>query len=106
MDAWIVLGCHGHRWYGLSLCRGTSNQIADLSRLGPDHEEIMNHLDNHYKIFDKVIEDLNVIGNAINYLNKYRLIPDHLMKIIHSYIAMHKHCGLYMFVDPKTARTQ
>lgn len=104
MDAWIVLGCHGYRWYGMSMCKGTTNQIADLAKLGQENEEILSYLDAHCKLFDRVVDDLNVIGNVVNFLNRYGIIQDHLVKVIHGYISMHKHCGLYMFVDPKTAR--
>lgn len=102
MDVWIIIGCHGFRRYGFSMCRGTANQLADLSKLGQENEAILDYLDRHCKLFDRVVDDVNIINNIINYLNKYGILQDHIVKTMHEYISMHKYCGLYMFVEPKT----
>lgn len=100
MDAHIVLGCHGQRRFGLSMCRGTTNEIVDLRKLGTDYEEIINHLDKHYKLFDKVIEDLNQVGNLISFLGQFKIVPEHILKFLHTYIATHRGCGVYIYVEP------
>ena len=100
MDAFIVLGCHGSRRYGLSMCHGITNPIADLRKLGDESDYILEYLEKHYKIFDKVVENLNEISNIFHFLVKHGIITKHLEGTIYDYIAMHKGCGLYMFVDP------
>lgn len=100
MNAHLVLGCNGYRRFGISMCRGTTNQIVDLRKLGPDSEEILAHLDNHFKLFDKVNEELNQINNIIGFLNRYGVVNRHLDPVLRDYITMHRGCGLYMFIDP------
>lgn len=82
------------------MCRGTTNTIADLRKLGQDTEDIMSYLDDHCKVFDKVIEDRNEINNIVQFLARYDVIPKHLNEVLKDYMALHRGCGLYMFVDP------
>lgn len=100
MNAQIVLGCNGYRRFGISMCRGTTNAIADLRKLGSDSEEILSYLDGHCKLFDRVNEDLNQINNIIQFLTRHEALSKHLEPVLQDYIAFHRGCGLYMFVDP------
>lgn len=100
MKATLVLGCHGRKLYGLSMCEGTSNVILDLRKIPDHHEEVYDYLDSHCKLFDRIATDLNKIGNVITYLSKQNVIPKHQSEAIWDYIAMHKKCGLYMYIEP------
>lgn len=94
-----MLGCHGCRKFGFSICKGTKNKILDLSKLGTDTSEILDNLDKHYKIFDDVIKDNNAVNNLLEYIIKRDLVPEHVKKILYDYRAMHKVCGLYFYVE-------
>lgn len=94
-----MLGCNGCRKFGFSLCKGTKSTFLDLSKLGSDSEEIIAHLDNHFKIFEQVITDPSIVNNLIYYVIKNDLIPEHMKKLIYDYQIMHKVCGLYFYVE-------
>lgn len=100
MKAVLVLGCHGRKLYGLSMCEGTSNGICDLRKIPDNHEEIYSYLDNHCKLFDRIITDLNKIGNVISFLSTHGVLSHHKTEALWDYIAMHKKCGLYMYIEP------
>jgi hypothetical protein len=99
MHGGLMLGCHGCRKFGFSICKGTKNKVLDLSRLGTDSAEIMNHLDNHFKVFEQVVQDNNAVNNLLEYIIKNNLVPAHMVKILYDYRAMHKPCGLYFYVE-------
>lgn len=100
MKARIVLGCHGRKIYGLTLCEGVSNYILDLRKVPDDMEEIYGYLDNHCKLFDKIATDQNKIGNVISFLVSKNILPKHGQEAILDFIAMHRKCGLFMFIEP------
>lgn len=94
-----MLGCHGQRRYGFSMCKGTKNVLLDLSTLGDKQEEVMEYLDSHCKLFEQVLTDHNGVNNAIYYIIKQGLVPEHMKTLLYSYINMHKDCGLYMYIE-------
>ena len=100
MDAAVILGCHGHKIYGLTMCEGTQNIIVDLRNISDSYEEVYGYLDAHCKLFDRIITDLNKIGNTISWLQQKGAIPKHTVEAIWDYIAMHKKCGMYMYIQP------
>lgn len=100
MKAQLILGCHGARRYGFSLCRGVSNPIVDLRKLGDDKEKILTYLDDHCKLFDTVAEDKNMVHAVINFVDQHKLTPKHVMDTIYEFVAQHKNCGLYCFIEP------
>lgn len=100
MKAVIVLGCHGRKSYGITMCDGTSNPIVDLRKVADSNESIYEYLDNHCKLFDRIATDINKIGNIVAFLVKEGVIQKHHESVIYDYIAMHKKCGLFMYVEP------
>lgn len=94
----LMLGCHGHRNFGWSLCKGTQNILLDLEDLGRDREEVLEYLDEHCKIFEQVIDDNNKVSNIAHYIVKRELLPKHMTKLIYEMLSMHKVCGCYIFV--------
>jgi hypothetical protein len=102
MHGGLMLGCHGCRKFGFSICKGTKNRILDLSRLGPESKQILDYLDTHHKIFDGVIQDNNAINNLLEYIIKNDFVPEHIKKILYEYRVMHKPCGLYFYVETDT----
>ena len=94
-----MLGCNGCRKFGFSMCKGTKSVLLDLSKLGRSPDEILKQLDEHYKIFEKVIDEPNAANNLIYFVTKNDLIPEHIKKIVYDYQAMHKICGLYLYVE-------
>jgi len=100
MKALLVLGCHGRKLYGLTMCSGASNPVLDLRKISEKHEDIYNYLDAHCKLFDRIITDLNKIGNVISFLNQNGALQKHTCDAMWDYIAMHKKCGLYMYIEP------
>jgi len=100
MKAQLILGCHGHRRYGFSMCKGTKNSILELDKLGSDSEEILEYFDRHCKLFEKVVAEPNAVNNTIQYIIKMELVPVHMRKILYEFVAMHKACGLYLYVEP------
>jgi hypothetical protein len=99
MHGGLMLGCHGCRKFGFSICKGTKNKILDLAKLGSNTKEVLDHLDSHFKIFEQVIQDNNSVNNLIEYILKNDLVPDHIKKLIYEYRVMHKPCGLYFYVE-------
>jgi hypothetical protein len=99
MHGGLMLGCHGCRKFGFSICKGTKNKVLDLSRLGPDSKGILDYLDNHFKIFEQVIQDNNAVNNLLEYIIKNDLVPEHIKKLLYEYRVMHKPCGLYFYVE-------
>jgi len=85
------------------MCKGTKNSILDLDKLGSDSNDILDHFDKHCKLFDKVVVEPNAVNNTIQYVIRQDLIPEHIKKIMYEYIAMHKPCGLYLYVEPMIA---
>lgn len=100
MKAQLVLGCHGARRYGFSLCRGVANPILDLRKLGSSEEEVVAYLDNHCKLFDSVAEDRNMVNAIINFVDQRKLIAKHTLDVIYEFSAQHKNCGMYCFIEP------
>lgn len=94
----LILGCHGWKNFGLTMCRGTSNELLDLDKLGTETETILGYLDAHCHLYDKVVDDHNKVVNIVQYLIKQDLIVDHLRKQIYEYLSMHKYCRCYMFI--------
>lgn len=84
------------------MCVGTNNRIADLRRLRrtAEGDKIIDYLEKHYKLFEAHATDLNKIGNIVNLLEREGIIIPQRVKVIYDYIAMHKKCGLYLYVDP------
>ena len=102
MKAFVNLGCNGRKQHGLTMCVGTNNRIADLRRLKrtPEGDKIIEYFEKHYKLFDSHTSDLNKVGNVINLLEGEGIIIPQHVKTIYDYIAMHKKCGLYLYIDP------
>jgi hypothetical protein len=100
MKACIILGCHGRKLYGLTMCDGTSNIILDLQKVPDDKEDIYSYLDNHCKLFDRIATDQNKINNVINFLSQSGYLTKHMKDALYDYIAMHRRCGLFMYVEP------
>lgn len=100
MKACLVLGCHGRKLYTLTMCEGTSNIILDLRKVSEENEVVYTYLDNHCKLFDRIATDQNKINNVINFLAGQGLIPKHKVDALYDYIAMHRRCGLYMYIEP------
>ena len=103
MQARLILGCHGHRRYGFSMCKGTKNCVLELDKLGSDTDEILDYLEHHCKLFEKVVSESNAVNNTMQYVIRRELVPEHIKKLIYEYITMHKTCGLYLYVEPNTA---
>lgn len=99
MHGSLMLGCHGCRKFGFSICKGTKNSVLDLSKLGSDTNDILKQLDLHFKVFEQVVQDNNSVNALIEYIIKNDLIPEHLKKIIYDYRVMHKPCGLYFYIE-------
>ncbi len=99
MNSALMIGCHGCRQYGFSMCKGTKNQILNLRKLGPDADEIIKYLDVHYKAFDSVIVDKNAVNSLLEFIMKRDLVPEHIKKLLYEYRVMHKPCGLYFYVE-------
>ena len=100
MKARLVLGCHGRMQFGFTMCAGTINEIYNLSNLPEGKEAIYEYLDGHCKLFDKVTQDVNKINSIIQYLARQGVLPPHVEQNIYDYIAMHKKCGFYMYIEP------
>lgn len=100
MKANIILGCHGRKLYGLTMCEGSSNIIIDLRKISDDKEDVYNYLDKHSKLFDRIATDQNKISNVINYLSEQGFITNHYKESLYDYIAMHRRCGLFMYIEP------
>lgn len=100
MKAQLILGCHGARRYGFSLCRGVANPILDLRKSANNREEIMAYLDDHCKLFDHVAEDRNMVNAIIYFVDQHKLIPKHMLDMVYEFVAQHKNCGLYCFIEP------
>ena len=94
----LMLGCHGHRNFGWSLCKGIQNTLLDLDALGKDREEVLAYLDDHCKVFEKVIDDHNKVNSIAHYVIKQELVPKHLVKLIYETLSIHKICGCYIYV--------
>lgn len=99
MNASLILGCHGARRYGFCLCKGISNPIIHLSKLGKYKEETIEYLDTTHKLFDRVITDLNQINSIIRFIHENRQMPDHINNLIYDFLALHKTCGFYMYIE-------
>lgn len=95
-----MLGCHGRMQYSYTMCSGTLNIVLDFSDIPEDKEVIFEYLDGHCKLFDKVTNDANKIGNVIQYLSRQSVLKPHVEQNIYEYIAMHKKCGFYMYIEP------
>lgn len=100
MNAQLVLGCHGRKLYGLTICEGTSNPILDLRKIPETNEIVFNYLDNHCKLFDRIATDQNKISNVINFLSQQGYLHKHIVDALYDYIAIHRKCGLYMYIEP------
>lgn len=100
MKARLVLGCHGRLQYGFLMCSGTTNTVLDFSDLKTTNAVIFEYLDNHCKLFDKVTNDTNKVLSIIQYLSRQKMLTPHVEQNIYDYIAMHKKCGFYMFIEP------
>lgn len=100
MKAALVLGCHGRKLYGLTMCDGTSNIVLDLRKVPEDKEDIYDYLDKHCKLFDKIATDQNKIGSVISFLSQHNFLSKHMTEAMYDYIAMHRKCGLYMYIEP------
>lgn len=98
MNAELILGCHGARRFGFNICRGVSNTILDLRKI-KDREAVIEHLDNHYKLFEAIIEDRNQVYNLINYIETEKLVPKHTADLLYEFLAMHKGCGHYALIE-------
>lgn len=98
MSAKLILGCHGWKNFGYTMCKGTQNELVDLDRLGDKSEPVLEYLDSHCKLYDSVVTDHNKVVNAVQFIIKYQLVPEHVKKLIYEYIAMHKHCECYLFI--------
>ena len=99
MNANLILGCHGNRRFGFSVCRGSKNILLELNRLGSNTEEVLEHLDNHYKLFDSVITELNKVNNIVQYIIRQELVPSHIQKLLYEYLGMHRPCGFYVYIE-------
>ena len=100
MKAFLNLGCNGLKKTGLTLCPGTNNRIADLRRIKSGSEHIIEYLDKHCKIFDEHAYTLNKINSIVGMLAKEGIILPPTEKTIHDLFAMHKACGLFLYIDP------
>lgn len=100
MNALVILGCNGHKIYGFSMCEGTQNILLDLRLVDKSNTELFDYMDYHLKVFDKIITDLNKIGNFISYLSNNNFIDKPRLEVIWDYISMHKRCGIYIYVRP------
>lgn len=100
MNAHLILGCHGMRKYGFSLCKGVENVILDLSKIKDNKEEIYSYLDDHCKLFDAVSNDRNTINSAFQFLTSHKVFPKHIEDQIYDFFHLHKKCGHYMFLEP------
>lgn len=98
MSTHLILGCHGWKNFGFTMCRGTQNEILNLDQLGDQTELVLEYLDKHCKLYDSVSNDHNKVLNAVHFVLKFQFIPEHMKKQIYEYIAMHKHCGCYLFI--------
>jgi hypothetical protein len=94
----LILGCHGHRNFGWSLCKGTQNMLLNLNELGSEAEQVMDYLDRHCKLFESVVDDNNKVVNIVHYVINRGLVQDHMKKLIYESLAMHKLCGHYLFI--------
>lgn len=100
MKAFVNIGCNGRMQKGLIMCPGTLNKVADLRRVTVEQEHIIDYLEKHYKLFDAHAVDLNKIGNIINLLAREGIIISQKEEALYDYLAMHKKCGLYLYIDP------
>jgi hypothetical protein len=100
MKAFINLGCHGRKVCGLTMCPGTNNRIADLRRLKADQDHVVDYLDQHCHLFDRMAVDLNKINNIVNLLAREGIIIKQIEQTLYDFFAMHRKCGFYMYVDP------
>ena len=71
----------------------------DLRKLGRNEEEVMKYLDNHCKLMDKMVEDRNLIHNIVNYVETNKLVPKHMADVLYEFLAAHKSCGFYAFIE-------
>lgn len=100
MKAFLNLACHGHKICGMTMCPGISNRVADLRRVGPEKEFVIDYLNNHGKIFDQRATELNKINNMLGLLAREGIIVGPIEKTIHDFYAMHRKCGFYLYIDP------
>lgn len=100
MKAFIRIGCHGRKSTGITICPGFSTEIIDLRRLPSNREDILDYLEKHIKLFDNHTADINKIGSVVSFLTQEGIVIKHREAAIHELIAMHKKCGLYIYVDP------
>jgi len=82
------------------MCPGTNNRIADLRRIRSGHDHIIDYLDQHCKLFDQRSADLNKINNIVNMLAREGIILKQVEDTIYDLFAMHRKCGLYLYIDP------
>ena len=100
MKAFVNIGCNGRMQKGIVMCPGTTNRVADLRRVATDQEHVIDYLEKHYKLFDAHSVDLNTIGNIMNLLGREGIIIKQKEEALYDYLAMHKKCGVYLYIDP------
>lgn len=100
MNACLIIGCNGRKLYGITMCEGTKNLLIDLRLVPSSDTEFYDYLTHMKLVNGNVVTDLNKISNIIRYIYEYRLIPQHAFESFHDYIAMHRKCGMYLFIQP------
>lgn len=98
MNAYLIIGCHGRKVYGFTMCESVSNILLDLKSVPDSREDIYSILDKHYKIFDVILTDQNKIGNLISFLHSNKIIPNHIQQTLYDFIALHRKCGLFVYI--------
>ena len=100
----IALGCFGRTDDEFVSCSGISNLILNLTTDHPNHDEIMNYLDN-MQLFDRVMLDYNTIRRFIFKmqdefgLTTKKLWSEKMFSLYQKFVIDHKSCGL--FIDLK-----
>lgn len=99
MKAFINIGCHGRKNAGLTICPGITERLFDL-RLIVDKRPVLDYLASHIKLFDQVAVDHNKINNTVQFFVAQKCVSRQRELAIQEFLAVHRKCNIYMYVDP------
>lgn len=105
MNVVLICGCWGREEEGFVSCSGASNIILDLGKNTERNKQIIDFLDNVYKIFDRPLYN-NVHTAIFNIQEKFSdkgkpVFKEALFKRIEGFCIQHIKCGLYLRLEMK-----